>query len=116
MNDTQIDHLIAARNRITDRVDEFIDSRAVDHIDAVLSDIPEGQRNDVDGLLGRACYVLPERADYALTTAAQLAQAADEVGVTAEWLTPRQVAWLETMTAEQSGIVEHDDASAGMWK
>jgi hypothetical protein len=53
MTNEQIDHLIAARNAITDRTDEFIDMRAVDHIDAVLRDIPISQRPDVDALLGR---------------------------------------------------------------
>jgi hypothetical protein len=39
----------------------LIDTRAVAHIDAVLRDIPAGQRNDVDLLLGRRCAVLPQQ-------------------------------------------------------
>jgi fructose-specific component phosphotransferase system IIB-like protein len=42
-----------------------------------LRDVPPGQRNDVDLLLGRLCAQLPNRA--ALTAAAQ------ESGVEAEW-------------------------------
>lgn len=102
MNDTQIDHLIGARNCITDRTDEYIDLRAVDHIDAVLRDVPPGQRPDVDALLGRACAIVDA-----------LERAADEVGVKAEHLTPAQIARLNDLTDERSGIIEHDDWLAG---
>lgn len=58
-----IDHLIGARNRITERRDEMIDFRAVDHIDAVLSAVPHGERPDVDALLGRKRIVMVQHAD-----------------------------------------------------
>jgi hypothetical protein len=67
MNNEQIDHLIAARNAITDRTEDYPNMRAVDHIDAVLSDIPIGQRPDVDALLGR-------RAGYIVNPAVMLEQ------------------------------------------
>lgn len=53
LTDEHIDHLIGARNRITDVTADYPDFRAVDHIDAVLSVIPIGERPDVDALLGR---------------------------------------------------------------
>lgn len=58
---TQINELIASRNCLTNRRDELIDLDAVDHIDNILRDVPAGQRNDVDLLLGRSCAVLPKR-------------------------------------------------------
>jgi hypothetical protein len=67
MNDTQIDHLIAARNAVTDRTEDYPNLRAVSYIDAVLSDIPIGQRPDVDALLGR-------RAGYIINPAVMLEQ------------------------------------------
>ena len=77
MTDEQIDHIIGARNRLTSRPDGLIDTRAVDHLDAVLRDVPAGQRNDVDLLLGRRCAVLP---DYEALQAA-----CAEVGQGATW-------------------------------
>jgi hypothetical protein len=53
MTNEQITNLIAARNAITDRTEDYQNLRAVSYIDAVLSDIPIGQRPDVDALLGR---------------------------------------------------------------
>lgn len=53
LTDEQVDHLIGARNRITDVMSDFPDFAASDHIDFVLRDIPIGQRPDVDALLGR---------------------------------------------------------------
>lgn len=50
-----IDELIAAREAITNRTEEYINIAAVDHIDNVLrSAIPQGRRDDVDRLLGRS--------------------------------------------------------------
>lgn len=63
-NSTHIDHLIAAREAITNRTEDYINLKAVDAIDALLSDVPPGQRDDVDLLLGRTCAELPERAEY----------------------------------------------------
>jgi hypothetical protein len=61
MTNEQIGHLIAARNAITDRTEDYINDRAADHIDAVLSDIPIGQRPDVDALLGRRANYIPKQ-------------------------------------------------------
>lgn len=59
------------------------------------------------------------RAAYDATAAAiveALERAASEAGVTAEWLTPQEVAQLEERTSEQSGIVEHYDShTEGHW-
>ena len=101
MTDEQIDHLIGARNRLTGR--RFIDSRAVDHIDAVLRDVPAGQRNDVDLLLGRRCAKLP---DYDALEAA-----CAEVGQGATWYQ------YEKMSAGlPDGIVdEYSSATEGHW-
>jgi hypothetical protein len=65
MTNEQIDHLIAARNAITDRTDDYANTKALNHIDAVLRDIPVGQRRDVDALLGR-------RPGYIVNPAAQM--------------------------------------------
>lgn len=62
----QIGNLIAARNAITDITTEYPNWKAVDHIDAVLREVPVGQRPEVDKLLGRR-----------LMSAEQLAQLAD---------------------------------------
>jgi hypothetical protein len=53
MTNEQIDRLVAARNKITDVC--LPDGVYVDtsDIDAVLRDVPQGQRPDVDALLGR---------------------------------------------------------------
>lgn len=64
MTDNDINALIAIRERATNRIDEQIDWNAVDPIDAQLAQVPPGQRNDVDLLLGRPDAVLPERAIY----------------------------------------------------
>lgn len=56
----QIGNLIAARNAITDITTEYPNWKAVDHIDAVLREVPVGQRPEVDKLLGRK----PTDADY----------------------------------------------------
>ena len=64
MNDTQINHLIAARNKITDvMIHDAISTDTAD-IDALLREVPAGQRNDVDLLLGRSCAKLPARVEY----------------------------------------------------
>jgi len=64
MNDTQINHLIAARNKITDvMIHDAISTDTAD-IDALLREVPAGQRNDVDLLLGRRCAKLPARVEY----------------------------------------------------
>ncbi len=64
MNNTEIDILIAARNRLTNRRDEQIDFAAVDNIDALLSTCKPGRRNDVDLLLGRTCATLQPQPVY----------------------------------------------------
>ena len=64
MNDTQINHLIAARNKITDvMIHDAISTDTAD-IDALLREVPAGTRNDVDLLLGRSCAKLPARVEY----------------------------------------------------
>lgn len=108
MTDEKINALINRRNKLTNRRDGLTDSKRIQRIDAQLSQTPPGQRNDVDLLLGRTCAILPPRS--------ALRCAAAQVGVKAEWLTPKEVAMLEARTAECSGIVEHDDVTAGMWK
>jgi hypothetical protein len=106
LTDTQIDHLIGARNRITDRRDELIDTRAVAHIDAVLQDVPAGQRNDVDLLLGRRCAKLTTWVDY------HLAQGLSNV-MTLDELSDSIIAEMEARCAEQaSDGPQHE----GMWK
>lgn len=100
MNDEQINHLIAARNAITDRTDEYINQRAVDHIDAVLRDVPPGQRADVDALLGRKRIVMVQHADGAQEVALEF--------------TAEQDTQYSAMSAGlPDGIVEHDDWLAG---
>jgi hypothetical protein len=64
MNDNTINQLISAREAITNVTADYINDQAVDQIDAVLSEVKPGQRNDVDLLLGRLCAKLPERVDY----------------------------------------------------
>lgn len=54
-----VDGLIARRNKLTDRRDGLTDSNVINRIDAKLREIPTGQREDVDLLLGR---VLPSYA------------------------------------------------------
>ena len=63
MTDNQIDTIIEARNLLTNRSGDvdFSAEAIIDRIDAVLRDVPPGQRNDVDLLLGRPCAVLPKR-------------------------------------------------------
>lgn len=106
MTEDTINVLIKLREHATNKRDEQIAWGAVDLIDAQLRKVPPGQRNDVDLLLGRTCAVLPP--DEAIKVSAAQSR------VTAE-LTPQQVAQLEARTAECSGIVENDDATAGMW-
>lgn len=53
-NDTQIDRLIARREKLTNRRDEHINIPAVNEIDSRLRLVPQGERQDVDKLLGRA--------------------------------------------------------------
>ena len=60
MTPTQIDNLVAARAAITTAPDLTHTPRAVDHIDAVLRDVPQGQRADVDALLGRPPAMVEE--------------------------------------------------------
>ncbi len=54
----QIARLIARRERLTNRRDERINFPAVKEIDAQLAQVPAGERNDVDLLLGRPCAQL----------------------------------------------------------
>lgn len=69
-----IDELIALRDRLTDRRDEAVDYVAVDQIDAKLAQVPAGERNDVDLLLGRTCAVLPVREGWYVGPAVMLMQ------------------------------------------
>ncbi len=55
-----VNALIAAREHLTNRRDEQVDWQAVDFIDAQLSQVPPGDDNRVDLLLGRSCAVLPD--------------------------------------------------------
>jgi hypothetical protein len=133
----QIDHLIATRERLTNRRDEQIDYTAVALIDDVLREVAPGQRNDVDLLLGRLCAQLPTRADYnplegvdwtpikaelnaerAAMIERDMQAAAHEAGVTAEWTpahTPTDAEYEAMSAGRPDGIVDHDDTSAGMW-
>lgn len=61
MNDHEINLLISARDRLTNRRDECLDYAAIDNIDSLLSTCEPGRRNDVDLLLGRMCATLPDR-------------------------------------------------------
>lgn len=88
MTDETINALVATRNRLTNRRDEQVDWGAVDLIDAILRDVPPGQRNDVDLLLGRPTAVLPPRA--------ALQAACEENGVTEyRWLRADTVSMIE---------------------
>lgn len=65
MNAATIDALIAQRNLITDRRDiEALPYPDTSAIDAVLAEVPPGEDNRVDLLLGRPGAVLPKRVDY----------------------------------------------------
>lgn len=105
MTDEQIDHLITARNILTDQPIDYALIRwsAVDHIDAVLRDVPPGQRADVDALLGRKRIIMVQHTDGAVEVAPEF--------------TAEQDTQYSAMSAGlPDGIVEHDDCSAGMWK
>lgn len=69
MTNDQIDHLVSARNAITDRTDKYQNMRAVDEIDAILRDVPPGQRADVDALLGRKRVVMVQHVGGAVEVA-----------------------------------------------
>lgn len=69
----QIDKLIARRNKLTNRRDGLTDSAVIARIDAQLRDVPPGQRNDVDLLLGRSCATLPDRSAVRWSTDEQRA-------------------------------------------
>lgn len=96
-----IDHLIGARNRITERRDEMIDFRAVDHIDAVLSAVPHGERPDVDAMLGRKRIVMVQHADLC-TERTALAELTDD-----------EIALMEARCSETASEAPTHD---GMWK
>lgn len=83
ITDTEINTIIAARERLTNRRDEQIDWVAVDHFDAVLAQVPAGTRNDVDLLLGRPAE-LPERVEYQLRPATDTAAATEAVAELAQ--------------------------------
>ena len=59
MTNDQIDLIILAREKITALRDWRGLESAVDALDTLLSDVPPGQRADVDALLGR--FVLPSQ-------------------------------------------------------
>jgi NADH:ubiquinone oxidoreductase subunit F (NADH-binding) len=101
MTPEEITQLIAIRNRLTNRRDEMIDFAAVDEIDAVLSTVQPGTRNDIDLLLGRPCAVLPSAA---------LAAAAAEVGVEYRWMHADTIAMLEMtrIIFEQAEPIPYD--------
>lgn len=106
MTDTaKINRLIARRERLTNRRDGNLNFPALNEIDAQLREVPAGERNDVDLLLGRACAVHDHpMLDKAAAIVEALDAAADETGVVAEWLTPKQIAQLAEMaeTIEES--------------
>lgn len=61
MSDTMINQLISIRDQVTSQIPNwFHQASIVDEIDALLQQVPPGQRNDVDLLLGRACAALPK--------------------------------------------------------
>lgn len=113
MTDETINALIATRERLTNLRDEQIDWTAVDLIDDVLSEVPPGQDNRVDLLLGRSCAVLPER---------DALQAACYGKGVMQWkrYKPITIADAERFRLISEGlpdgIIEHDDAQAGAWK
>lgn len=95
LTDAQIDRLIARRNRLTNRRGTY-NKPAVDGIDAQLSQVPAGERNDIDLLLGRSCATLPKR-----VVMVQHVDGEIEIDY-------------EAMSAgKPDGIVEHDDWLAG---
>jgi hypothetical protein len=98
MTDQQIDRLIAARNSLTDVClpeGVYADTAA---IDALLSEVAPGMRNDVDRLLGRTCATLTPRVDYGLS-AAELAVEALYISVDEMLETTRRI-WRETEPIE----------------
>lgn len=97
MNTSQIDRLIANRNKLTDRRDGLTDSKRVRNIDAQLSQVPAGADNRVDLLLGRACAVLPPH--YMLTPREISVTQAEQYRIEAEGL--------------PDGRIDHDDWLAG---
>ena len=62
ISNQQIDELIYCRNEITSLHSFEGLISALDAIDRVLSDVPPGQRLDVDALLGRT----PEHVEYVI--------------------------------------------------
>jgi len=85
LTNEQIDYLILARQAITDRTEDFPNWRAVQYIDAVLATLPEGQRLDVDSLLGRKV------------------------------LTPADICDLEALTTETARADDYTTATEGHW-
>lgn len=73
MNEQKINRLIERRNKLTNRRDGLTDSAVIARIDAQLRDVPPGQDNRVDLLLGRSCAVLPDRANERWSTDEQRA-------------------------------------------
>ncbi len=96
---TRIARLVARREKLTNRRDGRLNLPALDEIDAQLSELsPAGADNKVDLLLGRLCAVVETLERYGAS------------------LSPAERARLDALTDERSGIVEHDDATAGAWK
>lgn len=94
MTTDQIDRLINRRNKLTNRRDGRLNRPALDEIDAKLREVPDGQDNRVDKLLGRPCAVLPTRAEYTVTQAEQFRLECE---------------------GQPDGIVDHSDALSGAW-
>jgi hypothetical protein len=63
LTDEMIDHLIGARERMTNVTADYPDRQAIGHIDAVLRAISVGQRPDVDALLGRSVKEVQQTTD-----------------------------------------------------
>lgn len=69
MTPDRITRLINRRNKLTARRDGRINRPALDEIDALLQQVPDGTDNRVDLALGRKCAELPARPDYNISAA-----------------------------------------------
>lgn len=70
-----IDKAIRHYNKLASRRDERINKPALDEIAAKLAEqVPPGQNNEVDPLLGRSCAVLPDRSAVRWSTDEQRAE------------------------------------------
>ena len=102
MTPERISQLIKRRNKLTSK--RSLNRPALDEIDAKLREVPAGERNDVDLLLGRACATLPDRAVYGAIAAVldKHAEAAQK------WSSDEQRAEWQALGEHEAGALADD--------